>query len=455
MPTTGQLAAGELALNTADSALYFKNSAGAVAAIADTIDGGEVSPSAGILLNFNGSNNGTTFTHSGTSSPTITRIGSVVTSTTQVKYGSASGYFPGANNCLDIASDPTFNLGGNDFCVEMWIYPTVLDGNTTLLRIGQSNATSAMLFGHSTGLGCYVSSNGSSWNIINNQSLSGVTTNAWHHVALSRSGSTWRGFVNGAVVFTVTSSSSVYSVLTNARLGAANSGGAFAFTGYIDDFKVTNGAAVYTSAFTPAGAEAKATSGPRASSVRMRGATAATLASVNPTPAAREPVYEVDTRCLKVGTGTDSFNALGYVRPYVTATDRILGRSSAGAGAVEEITCTSAARSILSASNCFAARAWVSFNGSGTVAIRASGNVTSITDNGGTGGDYTVNFTTAMSDANYAAVVTIGGTSNAFLVRTYDDATARTASALRITCVSIAAGWPQIDPPQVSVVVFR
>jgi hypothetical protein len=45
-------------------------------------------------------------------------------------------------------------------------------------------------------------------------------------------------------------------------------------------------------------------------------------------------------------------------------------------------------------------RAWVNFNGTGTVAIRASGNVSSITDNGA--GDYTVNLTTAMPDANYS-----------------------------------------------------
>jgi hypothetical protein len=44
-------------------------------------------------------------------------------------------------------------------------------------------------------------------------------------------------------------------------------------------------------------------------------------------------------------------------------------------------------------------RAWVNFNGGGTVAIRASGGVASITDNGT--GDYSVNFTTAMVDANY------------------------------------------------------
>lgn len=49
------------------------------------------------------------------------------------------------------------------------------------------------------------------------------------------------------------------------------------------------------------------------------------------------------------------------------------------------------------------AKAWVNFNGTGTVAIRASFNVSSITDNAA--GDYTVNFTTAMADANYAPIV--------------------------------------------------
>ncbi len=47
----------------------------------------------------------------------------------------------------------------------------------------------------------------------------------------------------------------------------------------------------------------------------------------------------------------------------------------------------------------YACRAWVNFNGTGTIAIRGSGNVSSITDNGV--GDYTVNFTTQLIDANY------------------------------------------------------
>jgi hypothetical protein len=67
----------------------------------------------------------------------------------------------------------------------------------------------------------------------------------------------------------------------------------------------------------------------------------------------------------------------------------------------------------------YACRAWVNFNGTGTPAIRASGNVTSITDNGT--GDYTVNFTTAMPDADYA----VGQNTKAA------DTTSRTTSQLQ------------------------
>ena len=55
----------------------------------------------------------------------------------------------------------------------------------------------------------------------------------------------------------------------------------------------------------------------------------------------------------------------------------------------------------------YTAKAWVNFNGTGTVAIRASGNVSSITDNGT--GNYTMNFTTAMPDANYSTTAMCRG----------------------------------------------
>lgn len=59
----------------------------------------------------------------------------------------------------------------------------------------------------------------------------------------------------------------------------------------------------------------------------------------------------------------------------------------------------------------YAARAWVNFNGTGTVAIRGSGNVSSITDNGT--GDYTINYTTALENGNYLALVSTSSDSAA------------------------------------------
>ena len=65
----------------------------------------------------------------------------------------------------------------------------------------------------------------------------------------------------------------------------------------------------------------------------------------------------------------------------------------------------------------YSARAWVKFNGTGTVTINASGNVSSITDNGT--GDYTVNFSTAMPDANYSVSVAGQGVTTGSLILEY------------------------------------
>jgi len=97
----------------------------------------------------------------------------------------------------------------------------------------------------------------------------------------------------------------------------------------------------------------------------------------------------------------------------------------------------------------YGARAWVNFNGTGTVAIRASGNVSSITDN--SAGDYTVNFVNAMPDANFevngvayypgVAVATLGLTSLA-------------TGSVRVNAIN-AAGTTSIDVDQMHVSILR
>jgi hypothetical protein len=100
----------------------------------------------------------------------------------------------------------------------------------------------------------------------------------------------------------------------------------------------------------------------------------------------------------------------------------------------------------------FAAKAWVNFNGDGTVAIRESGNVTSITDNGT--GDYTVNFTTALTDANYATIGTSNGAANTGKVVMFSAGSAPTVSAVRIIN-DIASNATLQDSSIMNVAIFR
>lgn len=98
----------------------------------------------------------------------------------------------------------------------------------------------------------------------------------------------------------------------------------------------------------------------------------------------------------------------------------------------------------------YACRAWVKFVGTGTVAISASGNVSSITDNGT--GDYTINFTTAMPDANYATVVSGGGVGDDVVGSIPKTGTTPTTSAINIV---LRRAGSVVDIPTVNAAVFR
>lgn len=106
-----------------------------------------------------------------------------------------------------------------------------------------------------------------------------------------------------------------------------------------------------------------------------------------------------------------------------------------------------------SVATAFGCRAWVNFNGTGTVAIRASGNVSSITDSGT--GEYGVNFATPMVDANYSAVVAHahwGG------VTRLCDVNADGYFVNQFAMIIVGqqtTSWAQFDPSFVCVSIFR
>jgi len=102
-----------------------------------------------------------------------------------------------------------------------------------------------------------------------------------------------------------------------------------------------------------------------------------------------------------------------------------------------------------SVATAYGCRAWVNFNGTGTVAIRGSGNVTSITDNGT--GDYTVNFTNAMPDVNYSAQTALSHAGG--VTRSTDAEVANFATG----SVAVVCGYSSstYDPGTVCVAIFR
>jgi hypothetical protein len=102
-------------------------------------------------------------------------------------------------------------------------------------------------------------------------------------------------------------------------------------------------------------------------------------------------------------------------------------------------------------------RAWVNFDGTGTVAIRASGNVSSITDNGT--GDYTVNFTVAMPDANYCVTSSSTSQTGSNLSSVSPNYVSSTLTAPTTTALKVGTQSPvtgaALDVPYVYIAVFR
>ena len=159
----------------------------------------------------------------------------------------------------------------------------------------------------------------------------------------------------------------------------------------------TNNTQLATTAYADAAVTAERTA---TATLTNKSLTSPTLTG---TPVA--PTAAVNTNTTQVATTAFVVAQIADDAPTKTGTGAsgTWGIDITGSAAAATTATTATALSTASGSApSYSARAWVNFNGTGTVAIRASGNVSSITDNGT--GDYTVNFSTAMPDANYSVV---------------------------------------------------
>jgi len=268
-PSAGSLVAGELAVNTADGVVYLKRDDGAVVRSAAARDhahgninndgtltgavvGGGGGSQASLLLHFDGTNGSTTFTDSGPNALAVTAYGNAAISTADSKFGGGSAYFDGDGDYLTVPASNGLEFGSGDFTIELWFIADEQQAQYAgLISKGQAGSVDpdawSLEFNSPTELAFWL------WVDSAGIGASGVTAGVWHHVALTRDGSTLRMFLDGVLTESRTTTSTIAS---NASGSLHIGSGWYApasrsFTGYIDELRIVKGTAVYTANFTP------------------------------------------------------------------------------------------------------------------------------------------------------------------------------------------------------------
>lgn len=209
---------------------------------------------------FGASDHSATIRGTGSNRSTTVVNGATISTSQSKFYGSSlDNGTESQDKYISIPNAASLTLGTSDFCVEGWWYPTT---NTTGYHVLASHSGDSadgqngwVLTTETNNTLYFYGSSGSGWSVV----LGGAftpTINTWHHVAVTRNGTTFRMFVNGTQVNTTTTSASI--VLPSSRefrLGSYRyiPGYPQSFNGFIQDFRLYIGAAKYTSNFTPPG----------------------------------------------------------------------------------------------------------------------------------------------------------------------------------------------------------
>jgi len=187
---------------------------------------------------------------------TIETVGNTHKSTAQARFTSTGAdYYDGNSDYLTIKDNPLLELGSGNFTIEAWIYP-LNNSSRSIFGHGPDGQNWWAFYLDGTGKLEFAMVSGNSV-IVDRISSTTVNTNTWTHVAVTRSGSTFRLFIDGQepASYTgspATTSSAAPDFSTDFWIGGQRwSGSGNGFQGYIQDLRVTRGIARYTSNFTP------------------------------------------------------------------------------------------------------------------------------------------------------------------------------------------------------------
>ena len=176
---------------------------------------------------------------------TLTANGDAQISTAQKKFGTASLLLDGTGDYVSLASSNDFGFGTGSFSINFWVRLDAIGGtaqNLLDMRAGSASDTAVRLYTTSGNLYFDV---GGTAQITANSALSATT---FHYIAIDRSGTSTKLFVDGTQVGTYSDSNN-YGNIKPLVIGAAFDG-SDATDGHIDDFRIIKGASIYQSAFT-------------------------------------------------------------------------------------------------------------------------------------------------------------------------------------------------------------
>jgi hypothetical protein len=218
---------------------------------------GTVTAGTVLLIAGTGSNNSTNITDA--TGKTVSRSGSPVISTAQSQYGGSSIYLDGSS-FLTVGTSTDFDFGTGDFTIELFARPTELQrqfGGLISRGDETDNQWTFSYNGSSANPDLFIRNNGS-YDLITTSS-SGLTLNAWQHVALVSKGGVRKVYINGITVATSSNARSMETMATSKRINigafptpnTAGSPEQEKFKGYLQGIKFTKGTALYDGNFTP------------------------------------------------------------------------------------------------------------------------------------------------------------------------------------------------------------
>ena len=157
-------------------------------------------------------------------------------------------YSTGGTSYLSVTNSAEFSFGTNDFTIETWLYPTDTVSRTFFSYA--VNVANQIYFAQAGGKLWFRVYTGAS-PLVSIISSADLTTSAWSHCAIVRSGSTFTMYLNGTSVGTDTYAGSMPNFPAGAlQIGRYRPTGAQYWAGYLSNYRIVNGTAVYTGAYT-------------------------------------------------------------------------------------------------------------------------------------------------------------------------------------------------------------